>query len=150
MAVPAIADISTFLAGLIGQERLAIVMVDPDGTQHPVPAAIAASADGFLPVFLAAAEAIWEDATGSGFGVVIGESQSALLGYQAEGLADVPFCVVTLSMLHAIESTREGDVLRVNALVPFAAEARARASLGNTPTAHQQIPAKVERTVTLD
>jgi hypothetical protein len=134
MAVPGIEDVGTFLANLIEQERLAIVMVDPDGSQHPVPCAAAASADGFLPVFLAAAEAVWEDATGGGFGVTIGSDQAALLGYRAEGIADVPFCAVTLSLLHAIECARDGNVLRVNALVPVAVEARARAQVGLSAT----------------
>ena len=103
------------------------MLVDPDGSQHPVLPDTAAQPDGFLPVFLEAAEAVWEDATGTGFGVGIGEDRSSLLGFRAEGLADVPFSVVALTLLQAIEQARDGDVLRVNTLSVNAAQARLRA-----------------------
>lgn len=130
MPIPGVEAVGAFLGNLMEEERLAVSLVQPDGTQHPVSSDSLVGADGFLPVFLEAAEAVWEDATGGGFGVQIGEDPAALLGYRVEGMADVPFCVVTLAMLHAIECAREGGVLRVNALVPVAMEARARARVG--------------------
>ena len=130
MAVSRLEAVGRFLANLIEVERLAIVLVDPDGSQHPVLPDTAAQPDGFLPVFLEAAEAVWEDATSAGFGVGIGEDKSSLLGFRAEGLADVPFSVVALAMLQAIEQARDGDVLRLNALSMNAAQARLRARHG--------------------
>jgi hypothetical protein len=127
MAVSRLEAAGRFLTNLIETEQLAIVLVDPDGSQHPVLADTAAQPDGFLPVFLAAAEAVWEDAAGAGFGVRIGEDQASLLGFRAEGIADVPFSVVALAMLQAIEQARDGDVLRINALSMNAAQARLRA-----------------------
>jgi hypothetical protein len=140
MALPPLVAVGRFLADLIESERLAIVLVDPDGSQYPVLPDTAAQPDGFLPVFLEAAEAVWEDATGCGFGVLIGADQSSLLGFRAEGLADVPFSVVALTMLHAIEEARDGDVLRLNAMSMHAAQARSRARYSDSAPASSSAP----------
>ena len=127
MAMSRIDAVGRFLTNLIETEQLAIVLVDPDGSQYPVPSDTAAQPNGFLPVFLVAAEAVWEDATGTGFGITIGEDTSALLGFRVEGMADVPFSWVAPTMLYAIDQARDGDVLRLNALSINATEARLRA-----------------------
>lgn len=140
MAVSRLEAVGRFLTDLIESEQLAVVLVDPDGSQHPVLPDTATQPDGFLPVFLEAAEAVWEDATSFGFGVLIGEDKSSLLGFRVEGLADVPFSVVALTMLHAIEEARDGDVLRLNALSMNAAQARLRARYTNAAPATSFAP----------
>jgi len=124
-----------WLVKLIETERLDVVLVSPNGSQHEVHSDHVAYNDGFLPVFLEAAEAVWEDATACGFGVQIGEDKSSLLGFSVEDMADVPFSVVALTMLHAIDAAREGDVLRLNALSVNAAKASARARYKASPSA---------------
>ena len=140
MAVSRIEAAGRFLTNLIETEQLAIVLVDPDGSQHPVPPDTAAQPDGFLPVFLAAAEAVWEDATSAGFGVLVREDKSALLGFRVEDMADVPFSVVALTILHAIEDARDGDVLRLNALSVNAVQARLRARYTDVAPAMSPAP----------
>ena len=140
MAASRLEAVGRFLTNLIAAERLAIVLVDPDGSQHPMLPDTAAQPDGFLPVFLEAAEAVWEDAASAGFGVRIGEDTSSLLGFRVEGIADVPFSVVALAMLQAIEQARDGDVLRVNALSMNAAQARLRARYAELPATAAPAP----------
>lgn len=67
------------------------------------PIEVAGHANGLLPVFLVAGEAVWREATGKGFGLHIVPDPLALLGYRAEAISAGTFCMVMLVTMEAIE-----------------------------------------------
>lgn len=64
---------------------------------------VAGHANGLLPVFLVAGEAVWREATGNGFGLLIRPDPEALLGYRVQGVDGGTFSSVMLSTMEAIE-----------------------------------------------
>lgn len=77
---------------------------------------LATAPDGLLPVFLAAGEAVWKDATGAGFGLRIEPDDRALLGYRAAKVGGVPFSSIMLATIEAVEQAARPGVLLVNDL----------------------------------
>ncbi len=67
------------------------------------PIEVAGHANGLLPVFLVAGEAVWREATGNGFGLLIRRDPEALLGYRVQGVDGSTFSTVMLSTMEAIE-----------------------------------------------
>lgn len=72
--------------------------------------------DGLLPVFLAAGEAVWREATGRGFALDLAEDRQALLGYRVRGIGSGPFTAVMLSVMEATAQVARPDMLLVNDL----------------------------------
>lgn len=62
----------------------------------------AASPRGLLPAFLVAGQALWLEATGSGFGLEIVERPQTLLGYVVHKIDGGCFSSVMLSVMEAI------------------------------------------------
>jgi hypothetical protein len=86
-----------------GGESGEMVEVAPDS---------AAAADGLLPVFLVAAEAVWRECLGEGFGLEIARDADALLGYRVVGIAAGMFSGVMLSMMEAMaQAVRSGQIM---------------------------------------
>ena len=77
---------------------------------------LAMAPDGLLPVFLAAGDAVWREATGSGIGLRIEPDERALLGYRAAKVGNVPFSTVMLATIEAVEQAARPGVLLVNDL----------------------------------
>ena len=77
---------------------------------------IVAAADGLLPVFLAAGEAIWREATGGGFGLSMEADEGALTGYRAMGIGTEGFTSVMLSMMEAAAQAERPEGIVVEEL----------------------------------
>ena len=105
------------LAALLEQTGPALALRDPSGRMAPVRPETAGAADGLLPVFLVAADAVWREATGKGFSLDIRRDAAALLGYRAHGIGAGTFATVLLSTMEAIEQARQPDHLVVNDLI---------------------------------
>lgn len=112
-----VAMISQVLTALLEQSDWEIEVFDEaDETTYTVAPADAAAPDGFLPVFLRAADAVWREATGKSFGIDIRRSPTGTLGYTVEAIAVGPASVVMLCMLEAIEQAADFDRLLINNL----------------------------------
>ena len=92
---------------------------DVSESQATQAAETAGAADGLLPVFLVAGEAVWREATGKGFALRVRPDPAALLGYRAEGIGAGTFCTVALGAMEAIAQAQadEPDRLLVNGLI---------------------------------
>lgn len=77
---------------------------------------LATAPDGLLPVFLAAGDAVWREATGAGIGLRIEPDERALLGYRATKVGNVPFSTIMLATIEAVEQAARPGVLLVNDL----------------------------------
>ena len=76
----------------------------------------AAAVTGLLPGFLAAADAIWREATGRGFGLDLVTDPATILGFKVRGINGGTFTTVMLSMMEAISQVERHDVLLANDL----------------------------------
>lgn len=93
--------------------------------------------DGLLPVFLAAGEAVWKEATGKGFGLDLAQDPAALLGYRVKRIENGQFSAVMLSVMEATAQVVRHDMLLVNDLdaVWQSARERSRITLQSRPGA---------------
>lgn len=105
--------VSRTLEQLFIQSGRPIVLEDEDsGELVPVAPRSAAAPDGLLPVFLVAAEAVWRECIGTGFGLVVVRDADGMLGYRVEGINAGLFGGVLLSMMEAIaQSVRSGQIV---------------------------------------
>lgn len=112
-----VAMISEVLTALLEQLELEIEVFDEaDKTIYTVAPVDAAAPDGFLPVFLRVADAVWREATGKSFGIDIRRSPTGTLGYTVEGIASGPASVVMLCMMEAMDQAADIDRLLINDL----------------------------------
>lgn len=86
----------------------------------------AAAADGLLPVFLVAGEALWREAMGEGLGLEIERDEGALLGYRVVGVGAKSFPAVMLAMMEAISQIARPEGIIVTELNEVWKEATAR------------------------
>ena len=109
--------IAAALRRVLERDGRPLVLTDrATGEPHRVSLDTAVAADGLLPVFLAAGEAVWKSATGHGFGLRVVEDRDALLGYRAAGVDGAPRSLVLLATLDAIARIRNPEALPVNDL----------------------------------
>jgi hypothetical protein len=92
-----------------------VVLVVED-TSEPVEIspAVAAAPDGLLPVFLVAAEAIWRECMGYGFGLQIVRDDHGLLGYRVGAITTGLFSGVMLSIMEVISQSISSGRIVVN------------------------------------
>jgi len=110
-------QVSRILAGLLaGSGRVVSLRDKAAGHDIIVSPDLAAAPEGVLPMFLAAGEAVWRDATGRGFGLRIEADPAALLGYRAAAVTAAPFSVIMLATMEAIEQVARPGVVPVHAL----------------------------------
>jgi hypothetical protein len=110
-----LAVVSRTLESLLSRDERIVAMQDRvTGQTADVSPELAASRDGFLPVFLVAADAIWRDATGKSFGVQLVRDPASLLGFRTQGIESGPFSAVMLSMMEAIEQAARPGLLLMN------------------------------------
>ena len=112
---------------LIRQEGKPLVLRDkgtgkdltlsPEAGGHP---------DALLPVFLAAGEAVWREATGKGFALDLAQDPQTLLGFRVRGIGHGPFSAVMLSIMEATAQITRPDILLVNDLSAVWEEAQKR------------------------
>ena len=92
-----------------------IVYEDPaSGSQLHLDASAASAATGFLPAFLVAGEAIWQETTGKGFSLDIARDDRALLGYRVEGIGAGTFATVMLSAMEAMHQVSSPGAIVVS------------------------------------
>ena len=107
--------VSRTLETLIERDGRSVSMLDRStGETVPVSPGLAASADGLLPVFLVAGDAVWREATSRSFGVELSREPRALLGYRAHGVSGGPFNCLMLSMMEAIDLVGGPRTILVN------------------------------------
>lgn len=130
---PKIIRVGAVLQQMLINEEVELGLRDAAGGVTPVRASTAGAEDGLLPVFLVAAEAVWREASGHGFGLEIRASESTLLGYRVTAIDDVPFSIVMLCLLEVVQRTRKGIFLAVEDLASVTEGALARASFAALP-----------------
>ena len=97
------------------------------GERHRMQVDTAGAADGALPIFLAAADAVCREALNLQIGINLEPDADSLLGVRVSGLNGVPLSVVMLCLLEAIDRAKEPDALVVNTLSKVAGRARQHA-----------------------
>lgn len=113
--VVSVAAVSRTLGALLERSGCHLSALDPiRGEPVAVSRDLATSPDGFLPVFLVAADSVWRDATGHSFGIGLERDPAALLGFRSDSIAGGPFSALMLSMMEAIEQTARPGVLLMN------------------------------------
>lgn len=92
-----------------------VVYDDPaNGQRLSIGAREASAADGFLPAFLVAGEAIWREATGKGFALDIVHDDDALLGYRVRSIGGGTFASVMLASMEAIHQVAGPNAIMVS------------------------------------
>ena len=106
------------LEAYLAQAGVALTLRDrATGQEHQVERALARSPDGLLPVFLAAGEAVWREATGKpGFGLDVRPDPASLFGRRLHRVGSASFATVMLATVEAVEQARGPGVLVVNDL----------------------------------
>ena len=94
---------------------------------HRMEAETAGAAGGALPIFLAAADAVCREAMRLPIAIELQPDADTLLGVRVSGVAGVPFSVVMLCLVEAVERARGPDALVVNDLTRVASLARQHA-----------------------
>ena len=133
----------TMEALLIREGRPVIYHDIATGADLPVSAKNTASPTGLLPALVVAGEAVWREATGTGFGLDIVRDRDALLGFRLRGIGAGSFTAVMLATMEATaQVTGSGVVVAsdLNALWSAATErveqnarAQARSAPGASP-----------------
>lgn len=110
-----VGSVTETLERLILRAGKPVVLVVED-TSEPVEIspAVAAAPDGLLPVFLVAAEAIWRECMGYGFGLQIVRDDHGLLGYRVGGITTGLFSGVMLSIMEVISQSISSGRIVVN------------------------------------
>jgi len=86
------------------------------GAVFATPADSAAAADGLLPVFLVAAEAVWREAVGDGFGLEIARDPEALFDYRVTKIGAARITDVLLALMEAAAQAKRPEGIVVNEL----------------------------------
>lgn len=108
--------VSTVLAVLL-QGGKPVYAADPGtGELAEVSPHLAAAPHGFLPLFLAAGDTVWREATGRRLGIDLRRDPDSVLGFRAHGIAPGPATPVLLSVMEAIAQAERPDMLLVNDL----------------------------------
>lgn len=103
------------MAVLLERSGRPVVYDDPaNGHRLLMGAKEASAADGFLPAFLVAGEAIWRETTGKGFDLDIGRDANALLGYRVRGIRGGTFASVMLASMEAMHQVAGPEAIMVS------------------------------------
>lgn len=94
------------------------------GETHRMQVETAGAADGALPIFLAAADAVCREALRLPIGIDLQPDEGGLLGVRVAGVAGAPFSVVMLCLVEAVERAKDPTRLLVNDLSRVASRAR--------------------------
>jgi hypothetical protein len=134
--------VSRTMEALLIREGRPVVYHDiATGADLPVSTKNTASPTGLLPALIVAGEAVWREATGTGFGLDIVRDRDALLGFRLRGIGAGSFTTVMLATMEATaQVTGSGVVVAsdLNALWSAATERveqNARAQPRNAPGA---------------
>jgi hypothetical protein len=110
-------EVSRTLEWLLVQSGRPIVLAAGDNGEFvKIAPDSAAAPDGLLPVFLVAAEAVWRECVGDGFGLDIIRDADALLGYRVVGIRMGLFASVMLAMMEALAQAVRSEQIVVGEL----------------------------------
>jgi len=118
-----IARTGALLVILLMQSGPPLLLRDPSGHTAPVRPETAGALDGLLPVFAVAADAVWREATGNGFGLDLQPDPASLLGYRIDGARAASASAMLLCMLEVMHRAVGPSGLLVNDLARVAREA---------------------------
>ena len=117
MSAVTVKSVSRTMEVLLAQGGRSIIYRDKaSGQDLVVSPPSAASPAGLLPAFVVAGEAVWREATGSGFSLDIVRDPQALLGYRLRGIGAGHFATVMLSMMEATAEVAGPSAIVVNDL----------------------------------
>ena len=119
--------VSRVMAALLARDGRPIVYRDRAvGRELAVSAESAASPVGLLPAFVVAGEAVWREATGSGFALDVVPDPHSLAGYRLRGIGVRSFAAVMLATMEAAAQIAGPSAVVVNDLHSLWAAARDR------------------------
>ena len=118
MSVPGVdvGRVSAVLTRLLETGKPVAALDHTTGEFVPVGPQLAAAPHGFLPLFLAAADTVWRDATGRSLGIELQRDPQTVLGHRAHAITSPAFTPVMLSMIEAMAQASRPDMLVVNDL----------------------------------
>lgn len=106
--------ISAVLEKLFIEAGAPIILEDRvHGGRVTVPYDSAVAADGLLPIFLTAGEALWLDATGEGLGIKLEKDIGAYFNWRVKEIGPSLFSPVMFSMMEAICHVRTPEGIMV-------------------------------------
>lgn len=105
-----------------------ILRDEATGETHMVQPDTAGAADGALPAFLAAADAVWREATGRSLGIRMAPDEGSLLGRTVTGISGAPFAVACLCLIEVADRIRGPETVDITALATVAQVALANAA----------------------
>jgi hypothetical protein len=109
--------VSLVMEALLRRDGRRIVYRDrATGEELAVTAPAATSPAGLLPAFVVAGEAVWREATGTGFALDIVRDPPALLGYRLEGIGAGSFAMVLIATMEAAAQVAGSEAIGVNDL----------------------------------
>ena len=107
--------VSAVLETLLRDSGKPVCITDlPSGDIQPVSPELAASPAGLLPLFLAAGDTVWREATGRHLGIKQVDDPQSLLGVRTESIGAGPVTPVLLSVMEAIAQAEGPHMLLVN------------------------------------
>ncbi len=107
--------VSAVLETLLRDSGKPVCITDlPSGEIQPVTPELAASPRGLLPLFLAAGDTVWREATGRRLGITHVDDPQSLLGVRTESIGAGPVTPLLLSVMEAIAQAERPDMLLVN------------------------------------
>lgn len=107
--------VSAVLETLLRDSGKPVYITDlPTGTVQVVTPELAASPHGLLPLFLAAGDTVWREATGRRLGIEQVDDPQSLLGVRTQSIGAGPVTPVLLSVMEAIGQAERLDMLLVN------------------------------------
>ena len=108
-------QVSAVLEALLRDSGKPVCITDlPSGEIQPVSPELAASPTGLLPMFLAAGDTVWREATGRRLAIKQVDDPQSLLGVRTESIGAGPVTPVLLSVMEAIAQAERPDMLLVN------------------------------------
>ncbi|KAA8385912.1 hypothetical protein [Acetobacter tropicalis] len=131
-------DVARSVMSLLSEFEQTVIVVDRStGQEASISHEEIARADGYLPVIVVAAEALWFDLTGTGFALDVRENPEATLGYTLSSIRAGSWSVVMLCIIDLFEALAlKGETLCLNDLVEIWGNARSR--LQTVPVALQE------------
>ena len=120
-----------------------VFAADPaTGELAPVSPQLAAAPHGFLPLFLAASDTVWREATGRRLGIELRRDPDTVLGFRADRIAPGPVAPVLLSVMEAIAQAERPDMLVLDDLKAGWAVAQERMRR-NAPASAPALPVAI-------
>lgn len=103
------------------------------GDRHILSPDALSSESGYLPAIVSAGEAVWREATGTGFNLDIARDPDAMLGYRLRGIGKGSVTAVMLASMEALAQVSDQRVVHVSDLAAVADAALTRSNKAVAP-----------------